>query len=405
MDIRQLDLNLLLLLDGLLREQNLSAAARQLGMSQPMASAGLRKLRDFFGDELFHSTGRGMRPTPFAESIAAPVRSALSTIEHDILRKPKFSPEESERVFTVTTSDIGVLIFILGACAAQIRNRLLALEAADELAMLNIQRDDHAQFFMRWRDLLLATLEQQPIASHPRSKEVASMLRTWDGRASTNSAAYRVLRAFRDGVERVVFEPFVSLVRAKQGPFNLSSVTNQLETPLWALVTQRPQHLLAPWYEDWGALLESAATAVLDAIAAAPSRSFVWGAINKLDMRHPLSAIMPWFSRWLDAPATLLPGDLHMPLAQTPRHGPVCRFVISPGSTDTAIAQICGGQASTPLSAYYLAGHREWLDGTPTPLGLGDVRYIVKLCPIQRNVQANSATLFPRPHRATDIER
>jgi len=112
MDIRELDLNLLLLLDGLLREQNLSAAARQLGMSQPMASAGLRKLRDFFGDEMFHSTGRGMRPTPFAESISAPVRTVLATLEHDVLRKPKFVPAESERVFTITTSDIGVLIFV-----------------------------------------------------------------------------------------------------------------------------------------------------------------------------------------------------------------------------------------------------------------------------------------------------
>ncbi|SEI21061.1 LysR family transcriptional regulator [Tardiphaga sp. OK245] len=112
MDIRRLDLNLLLLLDGLFKEQNLSAVARQLGMSQPMASAGLRKLREFFGDQLFLSTGRGMRPTPFAESIAGPVRTVLSTVDHHILRKPHFSPAESDRVFTITTTDIGVLIFI-----------------------------------------------------------------------------------------------------------------------------------------------------------------------------------------------------------------------------------------------------------------------------------------------------
>ncbi|WP_228747767.1 LysR family transcriptional regulator [Bradyrhizobium sp. BR 10289] len=105
-------MNLLLLLDGLSRAQNLSSVARQLGMSQPMASAGLRKLRDFFGDPLFLSTGRGMRPTPFAESIADAVRTVLSTVDQQILRKPQFVPETSERIFTVTTSDIGVLIFI-----------------------------------------------------------------------------------------------------------------------------------------------------------------------------------------------------------------------------------------------------------------------------------------------------
>src|ERR1700738_1574633 len=112
MDIRRLDLNLLLLLDGLFRAQNLSAVARQLGMRQPMASAGLRKLREFFGDPLFLSTGRGMRPTPFAESIAEAVRTGLSTVAQQILRKPRLVPEESDRVFTVTPPDIGVLIFI-----------------------------------------------------------------------------------------------------------------------------------------------------------------------------------------------------------------------------------------------------------------------------------------------------
>lgn len=57
MDIRRLDLNLLLLLDGLLASGNLSATARRLGISQPSASAGLAKLRHFFRDDLFVRTG------------------------------------------------------------------------------------------------------------------------------------------------------------------------------------------------------------------------------------------------------------------------------------------------------------------------------------------------------------
>ena len=112
MDIRRLDLNLLLLLDGLYREQNLSAVARRLQFSQPAASAGLRKLREFFGDQLFFSTGRGMRPTPFADSIVESVSSALAIINEEILRKPLFLPDSTDRVFTVTTTDIGVMIFL-----------------------------------------------------------------------------------------------------------------------------------------------------------------------------------------------------------------------------------------------------------------------------------------------------
>lgn len=112
MDIRRLDLNLLLLFDELYREQNLSAAARRLGMSQPMASASLRRLREFFDDQLFLSTGRGMRPTPFATAIATSVGGVIDRIKHEILAKPDFRPKDSDRLFTISTSDIGALIFV-----------------------------------------------------------------------------------------------------------------------------------------------------------------------------------------------------------------------------------------------------------------------------------------------------
>ena len=111
MDIRRLDLNLLLLFHELYLQQNLSAAAKSLAMSQPMASIGLRRLREFFVDQLFCSTGRGMRPTPFAMSIAQPVASVISKIKLEIITKVDFLPLESDRVFTISTSDIGTLVF------------------------------------------------------------------------------------------------------------------------------------------------------------------------------------------------------------------------------------------------------------------------------------------------------
>lgn len=112
MDIRRLDLNLLLLLDGLLASGNLSGTARRLAISQPSASAGLSKLRQFFHDDLFVRTGRGLRPTPFAEDLRTPVRSVVELINHEILRRPAFEPRESDRVFTLTMPDLGEVIFL-----------------------------------------------------------------------------------------------------------------------------------------------------------------------------------------------------------------------------------------------------------------------------------------------------
>lgn len=112
MDIRRLDLNLLLLLDGLLGSGNLSATARRLSISQPSASAGLAKLRHFFHDELFVRTGRGLRPTPFAQELEKPVRSVIEKINQEILRPPAFEPLESDREFRLTMPDLGEVIFI-----------------------------------------------------------------------------------------------------------------------------------------------------------------------------------------------------------------------------------------------------------------------------------------------------
>ena len=94
MDIRRLDLTLLLLLDGLLASGNLSATARRLEMSQPSASAALSRLRHFFSDELFIRTGRGLRPTPLAERLAKPVRSVIEKINDEILLQPEFQPHD-----------------------------------------------------------------------------------------------------------------------------------------------------------------------------------------------------------------------------------------------------------------------------------------------------------------------
>jgi len=111
-DIGRLDLNLLLLLDVLHEERNLSAAARRLHISQPTASTNLLKLREFFGDQLYVRTGRGMKATPFAETIAGGVRQCLDILRRDVVRKRQFDPATSERLLRITTSDVGVMIFI-----------------------------------------------------------------------------------------------------------------------------------------------------------------------------------------------------------------------------------------------------------------------------------------------------
>jgi DNA-binding transcriptional LysR family regulator len=66
MDIRKVDLNLLPVLDALLRHRSVTLAARELEMSQSALSSSLARLRELLGDSLFVRTGRGLLPTPRA---------------------------------------------------------------------------------------------------------------------------------------------------------------------------------------------------------------------------------------------------------------------------------------------------------------------------------------------------
>ncbi|TCN41611.1 DNA-binding transcriptional LysR family regulator [Rhodococcus sp. SMB37] len=105
MELRRVDLNLLVVLDVLLTECNVTKAARRLNMSQPATSTALARLRKQFDDPLLVKSGRTLRPTPRALALTEPLRRVLSTVERSILTVPDFDPATAERAFTLLTGD------------------------------------------------------------------------------------------------------------------------------------------------------------------------------------------------------------------------------------------------------------------------------------------------------------
>ncbi|CDX53221.1 Nodulation protein D 1 [Mesorhizobium plurifarium] len=111
MRFKGLDLNLLVALDALMAERNLTAAARSIHLSQPAMSAAVARLRGYFGDELFTMRGRELIPTPRAEALASPVREALLHVQLSIISWEEFNPRKSDRCFRVMLSDYMTIIF------------------------------------------------------------------------------------------------------------------------------------------------------------------------------------------------------------------------------------------------------------------------------------------------------
>jgi DNA-binding transcriptional LysR family regulator len=112
MDIRSLDLNLLVVFDAMLKHQNVTKAAEAIKLSQPAMSAAISRLRTLFDDPLFVRTGAGMAPTPKAQALSLSIRSVVQTIQNDILQPKSFDPSRSDRIFTLVTPDIAEVNFL-----------------------------------------------------------------------------------------------------------------------------------------------------------------------------------------------------------------------------------------------------------------------------------------------------
>jgi DNA-binding transcriptional LysR family regulator len=89
-NFRNFDLNLLLVLDAVLREGTLSNAAKALNVSQPTISSSLAKLREILQDELFVRSGNGMQPTPRALALKEAIQRVLAAVKGEILDTGRF---------------------------------------------------------------------------------------------------------------------------------------------------------------------------------------------------------------------------------------------------------------------------------------------------------------------------
>jgi len=112
MDLKDIDLNLLVVFNQLLIERRVSKVAENLGLSQPAVSNALARLRKLTGDTLFLRTTKGMEPTPFAQQLAEPIAYALGLIHSAVNQRTSFDPATAQRAFTVGMTDIGEIYFL-----------------------------------------------------------------------------------------------------------------------------------------------------------------------------------------------------------------------------------------------------------------------------------------------------
>ncbi|MCE6978153.1 LysR family transcriptional regulator [Pseudomonas frederiksbergensis] len=183
-NLRRLDINLLLTLDVLLSEHNVTRAAQRLNLSQPSVSVHLAKLRDIFGDPLLLPGPRGMRPTARADELREPLRQALEALERAVSPASPFNPAEARQTWNVMASDYGettiVLPVLAGLRSAAPGTRLavfdlvpsqIARQAEQGAIDLAFHTSEDAPLGLRRRALFTERYVLVGRAGHPRLKK------------------------------------------------------------------------------------------------------------------------------------------------------------------------------------------------------------------------------------------
>jgi DNA-binding transcriptional LysR family regulator len=150
--LANLDLNLLVTLDTLLRERNVTRTSQALGVSQPAVSAALARLRRHFGDELLNRIGNAYELTPLAARLAVLTAPALAAVRRVFDASAELDPGTLVREFTVVASDYAAAVLgphVMRRIAEQAPGVRLHLRQTSPEAV------DHAADTLRTADGLL----------------------------------------------------------------------------------------------------------------------------------------------------------------------------------------------------------------------------------------------------------
>lgn len=150
MNLRTIDLNLLVIFEALMAERSVKRAAQKVGLSPSALSHGLGRLRAVFNDDLFLRGADGLVPTRRALDLIDPVRGGLKQIQHALADHVRFDPQTSQRAFKIQFHGYLTGALVPGLCArAHERAPGVKLIVEDSSSAAGMELDDPSNIQVR----------------------------------------------------------------------------------------------------------------------------------------------------------------------------------------------------------------------------------------------------------------
>ncbi len=235
--------------------------------------------------------------------------------------------------------------------------------------MLALENDVHSEndLFAAERFVYAVDHASKPSA---RARQAADLMRNWDGRMSSTSAAATVAVRSAQELTRLLLEP--RLGPAPEDPAQQEK-TLSWKTYGWEMKTvwlqnvllHQPKRWLPEKYSNYDELLTAAVEAAVS-VPTAPKDlvSWHWGSFNALEIEHPVLGKIPLVRRWSAPGVKEQSGSSYTVKAVTRHHGPSERFTANLADLDQSTLNTVTGQGGNFLSPYYMDQWQAWYEGS-----------------------------------------
>ena len=258
-----------------------------------------------------------------------------------------------------------------------------SLEGRDHLTpadLLAVQTDVYSEVDQELGQRFAYAIDHTPGADD-RLKKAADLMRSWDGRLTTDSAAASIVTQARRALWPMILEPKLGK-EASEYHWSESDFAEE------EIIMRAKADWLPPAYKNWDALLTGAVRKGMEqGKAPADVAQWSYGSWHVVDIEHPLAKFLPMIGRMAGIGKQPQSGDTTTVKQVGRDFGPSQRFTMDWSNIDGSMENIVLGESGNPLSPYFRDQWKDWYGGTTfafpfTPAAVAaQTRHTLRLLP------------------------